>query len=562
MAPSTRSRALAAAAVAACLVALAPTGAAADDDSVLSYGLVIDAGSSGSRLHIFKWPKRRFDASKLPARDLSVPVELDSASKCTPGIDKPEGVTKLAALVASAKAMPIFADGVASQTPVFLKATAGMRIATPEVRARQLASVRDMLRKSGFLFTSDSQARVISGEEEGVFGWLSVNYAKGALHYAAPNTLTGTYGALDLGGASTQITIKPALPDILSDSFTVRLGAVLAEDLYTHSFLYFGQNELTTRVNQALLYQNWPAAPAGQAPSTVPSPCLYAGLNQSFTDPATGASTTLVGYGDMDACRNGPLASLINKRAVCLTVPRPRLDSLAAPAPPAPAGPAQHGRALRALPSPAPAINATASGCSIQGVYQPPLTGLRLVAFSGFTYVWNLLDMPGEGGTLAAFEPRVRDLCALSWAQVQQQYGSVAPPAFLATYCLGGAATLSLLVDGYGMDPTDPQALIVAESADTYGWALGSILYEANVAGYDVLLPYEALFIAAVAVAGVAGCAVVCLLGLLCGCCGCVAARCCCGGGRSGWGDGPRAKGTKASLNAADLDVVVESPLA
>ena len=43
-----------------------------------------------------------------------------------------------------------------------------------------MASVRSIIAASPFLF-EPSWARVISGEEEGVFGWISANYQLGLL---------------------------------------------------------------------------------------------------------------------------------------------------------------------------------------------------------------------------------------------------------------------------------------------------------------------------------------------------------------------------------------------
>lgn len=63
----------------------------------------------------------------------------------------------------------------------------------------------------------------------------------------------GTVGALDMGGASTQITFYPGLSRPMPENFTG--NAVLYEKnytVYTHSFLCYGINEIT-RKYEALL---------------------------------------------------------------------------------------------------------------------------------------------------------------------------------------------------------------------------------------------------------------------------------------------------------------------
>lgn len=62
-----------------------------------------------------------------------------------------------------------------------------------------------------------------------------------------------TVGALDMGGASTQITFYPGLSSSMPENFTG--NAVLYEKnytVYTHSFLCYGINEIT-RKYEALL---------------------------------------------------------------------------------------------------------------------------------------------------------------------------------------------------------------------------------------------------------------------------------------------------------------------
>jgi hypothetical protein len=44
-----------------------------------------------------------------------------------------------------------------------------------------LLQVRSLLSGSGFEFSAADDARVLTGKEEGLWGWLAVNYATGAL---------------------------------------------------------------------------------------------------------------------------------------------------------------------------------------------------------------------------------------------------------------------------------------------------------------------------------------------------------------------------------------------
>lgn len=66
------------------------------------------------------------------------------------------------------------------RTPVFVMATAGMRLLPERQRSDILTAIRDGLKKDHsqgfFLFDDERQVGTITGEEEGLYAWLALNY--------------------------------------------------------------------------------------------------------------------------------------------------------------------------------------------------------------------------------------------------------------------------------------------------------------------------------------------------------------------------------------------------
>jgi Golgi nucleoside diphosphatase len=100
-----------------------------------------------------------------------------------------------------------------STFPIYLRATAGMRVISQVDRARVVSAVRTLFSNNTFcpFQFKDEQVRVLSGEEEAIYGWAGVNFLLGTLIQDSEGSGTViepslTYGALDMGGASTQIS--------------------------------------------------------------------------------------------------------------------------------------------------------------------------------------------------------------------------------------------------------------------------------------------------------------------------------------------------------------------
>lgn len=146
------------------------------------YAITIDCGSKGSRIHIYKWLHRHSPTSIPPFSPLF--TKHAWSQKVTPGIstfaDDPELVIpSIASLLEFARNSLSEFRYKWNRTPVYLKATAGMRLVKNlPSRDRIMETIRSYLSdrtKNPFYFER-TMARVISGEEEGVYGWMTANY--------------------------------------------------------------------------------------------------------------------------------------------------------------------------------------------------------------------------------------------------------------------------------------------------------------------------------------------------------------------------------------------------
>jgi Golgi nucleoside diphosphatase len=114
-----------------------------------------------------------------------------------------------------------------------------------------MAAVRAYLgdkKKNPFMFNDVEKARILSGEEEGAYGWIAINYLKGALKDDIDKGTKGgeggvaaasvTYGAVEMGGASTQISFFKTKQNIVADLYKLQIGGTNTHwNIYTHSFL-------------------------------------------------------------------------------------------------------------------------------------------------------------------------------------------------------------------------------------------------------------------------------------------------------------------------------------
>jgi len=200
-----------------------------------NYAIVIDAGSSGSRLYVYQYKlpellsikngKDRLGNPSRPPTDptadlLHVALAVDSQGR--PVIKKHEtGLSAYAdhpgEVFSAIKPLLDFARShippqLYSRTPIYVLATAGLRLIPVEKKDAILATLRMHLKlesdAGGFLFEKDDHATVITGEQEGLYGWIALNYVLNRF-----GDLNSTYasGGLD-PHTYTILPPKPAHP--------------------------------------------------------------------------------------------------------------------------------------------------------------------------------------------------------------------------------------------------------------------------------------------------------------------------------------------------------------
>lgn len=320
------------------------------------FGIVIDAGSSGSRLQIYSWKNPRIVLlaggvnvqSTLPKVEKGVREGEEWVSKVEPGLstfaENPDGVgAHLAPLLEHARSQ--IPPSVQPNTPLFLLATAGMRLLPPPQQAQVLQSACHFLKfHSNFRIDDPSPAgpcgssvRIITGEEEGLFGWIAVNYLMDG--FTGRSSDSTTYGFLDMGGASTQIAFEPSSKDRdkSRNLIDVRLrllgGEEIHHEVFVTTWLGYGTNQARERYVGKVIkeYEGGRTEGSSHASSgdaeIVLDPCLPKGLtlveSPVYVESATShikQAHKLLGTGSFEQCLQKTLP-LLNKDLPCPDAP-------------------------------------------------------------------------------------------------------------------------------------------------------------------------------------------------------------------------------------------------
>ncbi|KAL4609393.1 ectonucleoside triphosphate diphosphohydrolase 2-like [Arapaima gigas] len=413
------------------------------------YGIVLDAGSSHTTMYVYKWPADKQNGTGVVTQHSECHPEGGGISNYV-GQQGAAGRSLKACLDKATKDIPKIRHHL---TPVYLGATAGMRllnITSPSASDQILQEVSQTIQSYPFDFRG---AVILSGQEEGAYGWVTVNYLleKFIKYGFVGRWLSAgqqTVGALDFGGASTQITF--VTQDKVEDK-SIHMNLRLygqSYSLYTKSFLCYGRDQVLRRVMAHLVKSQG-------YPSLVSHPCFPMGYNATvslgsvFDSPCTkdqrpnpydpNPTMVVVGTGNYDYCLSN--VSLLFSFDKC-----------------------------------------SFSRCSFDGTFQPPVQG-NFMAFSAFYYIHRFLQhVTGlTVATPAQLEGAVRSVCSMSLKQLQDK--DLEQTRRLHEYCPTASFVQVLLLRGYRFDNFSLPHISFQNKAGeaSVGWALGYMLSLSNM---------------------------------------------------------------------------------
>lgn len=424
---------------------------------LVQYALMIDAGSTGSRIHVYKFN----NCGPSPAYEYETFVQKHPGLSAFAGRPD-EAAQSLDSLLDVA--VRIVPEALRRCTPVAVKATAGLRLLGAQQADEILGAVQRRLGSVyPFPLATQDPVAIMDGRDEGVFAWVTANYLMDTIRADSPKA-AAPYAVLDLGGASTQIVFEPVF-DAEADmregehKYELRFGGPAGKThvLYQHSYLGYGLMRARKSVHRLVNFMASGRSSSNGTPAAeveVGNPCLARGTRRIVQVEGDGPSATvenvtMIGgdVGSFEAC-NRVMQVVVAKDAICQVKP-----------------------------------------CSFDGVYQPSLletfpNGKILLLSYFYDRIHPLLPPapasdPPPPLAVSSLADLAMDVC-LGRPAWEKRWGSnpqaMEELADRPEYCLDLTFMHALLRLGYEFD--DARAVEIGKRIDgtELGWALGAAI--------------------------------------------------------------------------------------
>jgi len=389
-------------------------------------------------------------------------------------------------------------------TPIFLFGTAGMRRLKDKDCGKVLAAARTVLANSGFRF-EDPWARVLSGRDEGIYGWTALNAAAQTLGGGGGGGGDDTLGTLDLGGSSLEVSFSATDADANNannnpnDNANTFGGSMVPESssalanvtvlsaqysVYTYSHRHFGLDDAFD-MSVSILLRRQQQQEQQEPHENTSTNAQQALTNHSHSD----RSIEILGKSETD----GGTVGMALVRHPCLhegykqQFHRKALDGSIAPSPPTVilVGSPEYSACVALARDVIVATSPSTAACTTSTAHDPCTLGVsqarfqgRFVALTGFYVVLNFFGIDPKREGLGRVPAVGRAFCEKSWEQVSAQHaGEMA----VETYCFRAPYVMALIETGLHLD----QNQVIVGGPEIGGWTLGAALVEGGrVAGF------------------------------------------------------------------------------
>ncbi|XP_047978523.1 probable apyrase 7 isoform X2 [Salvia hispanica] len=430
--------------------------------------VVVDCGSTGTRVFVYQASISHEKDNNLPISLKSLPEDSSANSvarsgraynrmETEPGFDKL--VHNISGLQKAIKPLIEWAENQIPKnshrsTSLFLHATAGVRRLPSSDSEWLLENAWLILKRSPFLCKKE-WVKTITGVEEAYYGWIALNYHTKVLGSVPKKE---TYGALDLGGSSLQVTFEGKQGDLDETSLKLGIGPV-NHHLSAYSLAGYGLNDAFDKSVGHLL-KGLPHISNANLTSgkvEINHPCLQYGYKEQYMcrhcslleGGNSGVPVQLVGVPNWAKC------SLLAKAAVN----RSEWSNSSI------------------------GIDCGLHPCALAENIPRPRG--QFYAMSGFYVVYRFFNLTPEA-TLDDVLEKGRRYCDKSWLDAKK---SVVPQPFIEQYCFRAPYVVLLLREGLHIPDSH-----VTVGSGSITWTLGVALFEAGKAfpfsgksrGYDI----------------------------------------------------------------------------
>ncbi|KAK9063350.1 hypothetical protein SSX86_017220 [Deinandra increscens subsp. villosa] len=434
--------------------------------------VVLDCGSTGTRVFVYQASVDHQKDGNLPILLKSLPEGLQSKpssqsgraynrKETEPGFDKlVHNVTGLTQAINpligwAEKQIPKHAH---KTTSLFLYATAGVRRLPTADSDWLLNKAWSIMKKSSFVCERE-WVKIISGTEEAYYGWIALNYQT---HMLGANPGKQTYGALDLGGSSLQVTFESRDQANNETSLNVHIGPV-NHHLSGYSLAGYGLNDAFDKSVVYLLKtsQDFTKTDIIEGKAVIKHPCLQSGYNEKYI-----CSTCSSVFQDDKSLKPGVPVQLVGapKWEECNKLARISVNS--------------SEWSDKSQP-----IDCGLNPCSLQDNLPRPHG--QFYAMSGFFVVYRFFNLSGDA-PLDEVLQKGQEFCEKSWDVAKV---SVPAQPFIEQYCFRAPYVVLLLREGLHIK--DSQVRI---GSGGMTWTTGVALLEAGkvistkVGGYNYKL--------------------------------------------------------------------------